>query len=63
MDEMVQLFTLEGIGKGNARFGRDKLLAFNTEAAAMIPPDQLLAAFKDYLAALVLARSQEKPRN
>ena len=51
MDEMVQLFSVEGIGKSNAKFDRDKLLAFNTEACAAASPQRLLAAMKDFLAA------------
>ena len=50
-DELVRLFRLEDVGKSNAVFNRDKLLAFNTEASASSPPDRLLAAFKDFLAA------------
>lgn len=50
MDELVLLFSIEGIGKSNARFARDKLLAFNTEACASASEDRLLAAFKDFLA-------------
>src|SRR6185436_978531 len=34
MEEMTSLFSIEGIGKSNAKFDRAKLLAFNTEAAA-----------------------------
>ena len=34
IEEMVQLFSVEGIGKSNAKFNREKLLAFNTEACA-----------------------------
>ena len=49
VDEMVQLFSIEGIGKSNAKFDRTKLLAFNTKAAETATPDRLLAAFKDYL--------------
>src|SRR2546430_7935151 len=49
MQEMVERFTLEGVGSSNAKFGRDKLLAFNTDACAKAPPDRLLAAFKDFL--------------
>jgi len=48
--EMVGLFGPERIGKANARFDRDKLLAFNTDAAAAASQDRLLAGFKDYLA-------------
>src|SRR2546423_15687240 len=49
MEEMVELFSIEGIGKSNAKFDRAKLLAFNTEAAAAMPPQKLLARFKEYL--------------
>jgi glutamyl-tRNA synthetase len=49
VDEMIQLFSIDGIGKSNAKFDRTKLLAFNTETAKSLPPDRLLAAFKDYL--------------
>ena len=49
MDELVQLFALEGVGKANARFNREKLLAFNTEASAAAPSDRLVGAFRDYL--------------
>jgi len=47
--EMVELFSLEQIGKSNAKFNRDKLLAFNTEALAALPQPELLAAMRDYL--------------
>src|SRR5205807_7075496 len=49
MDEMVSLFSIEGIGKSNAKFDRAKLLAFNTEAAAAMPPQKLLERFREYL--------------
>jgi glutamyl/glutaminyl-tRNA synthetase len=49
MEELVQLFTIEGIGKANAKFNREKLLAFNTEAFATAPMPRALAAFRDYL--------------
>jgi glutamyl-tRNA synthetase len=47
--EMVQLFSIERIGKTNAKFDRAKLLAFSTDALAAAPADRLLGAFKDYL--------------
>ncbi len=47
--EMVELFSLDRIGKSNAKFARDKLLAFNTEACASAPMPRMLAAFRDYL--------------
>ncbi len=51
MEELVARFSLEGIGKSNAKFNREKLIAFNTEACAAAPPARLLAGFKDFLAA------------
>jgi len=47
--ELVEAFSVDRIGKANAKFDRDKLLAFNTDAAAAASPDRLLAAFRDYL--------------
>jgi glutamyl-tRNA synthetase len=47
--EMVDLFSLDGIGKANAKFNREKLLAFNTEACAAASEDRLLAAMRDFL--------------
>jgi glutamyl-tRNA synthetase len=47
--ELVELFSLDGIGKANAKFNREKLLAFNTEACASAPEDRLLAAMRDDL--------------
>lgn len=47
--EMEQLFSPERIGKTNAKFDRDKLLAFNTDAVASADPERLLASFKDFL--------------
>ena len=49
MEELKSLFRLEDVGKSNARFNREKLLAFNTEHLAKASPDRLLAAFKDFL--------------
>jgi glutamyl/glutaminyl-tRNA synthetase len=49
MAEMIELFKLEDIGASNAKFGRDKLLAFNTDACAKAPPERLLKGFKDFL--------------
>jgi glutamyl-tRNA synthetase len=49
MDELTQFFSIEGIGKSNAKFDRAKLLAFNTEAAASATPQRLIAALRDYL--------------
>jgi len=49
MAELVEMFSVDRIGKANAKFDRDKLLAFNTDAAEAAEPDRLLAAFLDYL--------------
>jgi glutamyl/glutaminyl-tRNA synthetase len=49
MDEMVQLFSMENIGKGNAKFDRGKLMSFNTEALKDAPTDRLVRALRDYL--------------
>lgn len=46
---MIELFSVDRIGKANAKFDRNKLLAFNTDAVAAATQDRLLAAFKDYL--------------
>lgn len=48
--ETVRRFRYTDIGKSNAKFDRNKLLAFNTDWAARVGPDRLLAAFKDYAA-------------
>jgi glutamyl-tRNA synthetase len=50
LDEITRLFSLEHINKAGARFDREKLLAFNTEAAASTPPDKLVKSMRDYLA-------------
>ena len=47
--ELREAFDVAGIGRSNAKFDRDKLLAFNTVACASAPDDRLLAGFKDYL--------------
>jgi glutamyl/glutaminyl-tRNA synthetase len=49
VEEMVQLFSLEQVGKSNSKFNREKLQAFSTEAFAAAPPPVLLAAMRDYL--------------
>ena len=50
LDEMIASFAVERIGKTNARFDRDKLLAFNTDAVAAATPERRLAGMRDYLA-------------
>jgi glutamyl-tRNA synthetase len=49
VEEMMRLFSMEDIGKSNAKFDREKLLAFNTEACGAATPQRLLAAMRDYL--------------
>lgn len=48
LDELVDTFSVDRIGKTNARFDRDKLLSFNTEWAARSKAPRLLEAFKDF---------------
>ncbi len=50
MQELVQEFTLERVGRANAKFDYKKLQAFNTETCDAAPPDRLLDGLKDYLA-------------
>lgn len=50
MDELVREFTLERVGRANAKFDYKKLLAFNTETCDQAPIDRLLAGVRDYLA-------------
>ena len=47
--QMIELFSVERIGKVNAKFDRAKLLAFNTDAIAAATTDRLVSALKDYL--------------
>lgn len=50
LDEMCGLFSLDRVGKTNARFDRDKLLNFNTTALAAADAPRKLAALRDFLA-------------
>lgn len=50
LDELKDRFTIERVGKTNAKFDREKLLSFNTTWATKVSPERLLAAFKDYIA-------------
>ncbi len=49
LDEMVELFSPQRINKANAKFDRQKLLAFNTDAIAAASEDRLVAALTDFL--------------
>lgn len=50
LQETVDLFSVDRIGKTNAKFDREKLLAFNTNWATRVTPERLLEAFRDFLA-------------
>ncbi len=50
LQEMVELFSVDRIGRTNAKFDRDKLIAFNTDATASAGGERLAGAFDDYLA-------------
>ena len=43
--ELAEQFSLERVGSGNARFDREKLLAFNQETLTGLDEDAFLAAF------------------
>lgn len=47
--ELTQLFSVERVGKTNAKFDREKLLSFNTTWATRVSPQRLFDAFKDFL--------------
>ncbi len=50
LEEMCGLFSLERIGRTNARFDREKLLAFNADALAAASRERRLAGLRDFLA-------------
>jgi glutamyl-tRNA synthetase len=47
--ELCDAFSVERIGKTNARFDREKLLAFNTAAIEAAPAERKLAGLHDWL--------------
>lgn len=49
LDELMQRFEIGRVGKTNARFDREKLVAFNTDWVAQISRPRLLEAFRDFL--------------
>jgi len=49
IDELIQEFSVNRMTKSNAKFDRDKLLSFNTDAMAEMDDDRLLEAFNDFL--------------
>ncbi|MBU0638782.1 MAG: glutamate--tRNA ligase [Planctomycetes bacterium] len=46
---LCQAFSVERVGKTNARFDRDKLLSFNTDALAAAGADRKLTGLRDFL--------------
>ncbi len=50
LTELIDLFSLDRVGKGNARFDRVKLLSFNGDWVERVSADRRLEAFKDYVA-------------
>ena len=61
MEELVGLFSLEGVGKANAKFNREKLLAFNTEAVAAAPVERLVRPSATTLPPILIRRSTAPP--
>jgi len=49
LDQTIELFDIDRVGKTNARFDRSKLLAFNTDWINRSSPERLAEAFDDYL--------------
>ncbi|MGN6625673.1 MAG: glutamate--tRNA ligase, partial [Tepidisphaeraceae bacterium] len=47
--QMIEKFSLDRVNVANPKFNRDKLISFSTDYFAKLPPDQLLARFKDFL--------------
>jgi glutamyl-tRNA synthetase len=45
---LAERFSLERIGAGNARFDREKLLAFNQDAIAALPDDRFFARWTEW---------------
>lgn len=50
LEELCQVFSVERVGKTNARFDREKLLAFNTQGVEAASTARKLEALRDYLA-------------
>jgi glutamyl-tRNA synthetase len=51
LEDTTSLFSIDRVGKTNAKFDRDKLIAFNTDWAARLDAKRLLDAFKDFISA------------
>ncbi len=50
LDETAGLFSVDRIGSANAKFDRDKLVAFNTDWNARVSAERSLAGLKDFAA-------------
>jgi glutamyl-tRNA synthetase len=59
-EELIQLFSLEGISKSNAVFDNDKLAWFNAEYIRALPVEQLSPLLQPFFAAAGLHPSPEK---
>jgi len=49
LDELTGAFSVDRVGRTNARFDREKLLSFNTTWGARLSESRLVEAFKDFL--------------
>ncbi len=49
LQELTESFSVDRVGKTNAKFDREKLLSFNTTWATRLPGDRLLEAFRGFL--------------
>lgn len=49
LSEMIELFSVDRIGKTDPKFDREKLLAFNTDWTNSATPERLLAGLNDFL--------------
>jgi glutamyl-tRNA synthetase len=62
---LIQHFSLDRVGKANARFDRDKLAAFNADAIKAMPPEHFAARLADLLRPLgpsAAALASDPPR-
>ncbi len=59
--ELTEAFSVERVGKANAKFDREKLLAFNTAWAARVSSERLVEAYRDYLETNEVLSSPSRP--
>ncbi len=59
--ELTEAFSMDRVGKTNAKFDRDKLRSFNTDWCARVTPERLLAAFTDYLTQVAAVTPTDDP--